>query len=170
MRRTLLTAALLIAPAFAGAPTAPSHAASRLEGTYHLIAKPDLAAGIDLATEGLPFFTRPEAKTRLTSVNPAYRKVALNQKDGVVQIQFDGRKAVEVPLKGGLAWTREDGETFWVTAVSGPDRLQQTYKAKDGERTNEFVLTPAGDLLLKVTVRSHKLGHVLKYQMVYRRA
>ena len=169
MRTALLTAAMLTLPAFAGEPTAPSHATTQLEGTYQLIAKPDLESGIDLATEGLPFFTKPEAKARLASVNPAYRKVALHQKDGVVLIQFDGRKAVEVPLKGGLAWTREDGETFWVTAVSSPDRLQQTYKAKDGERTNEFVLTPSGDLLLKVTVRSHRLGHLLRYQMLYRR-
>ena len=72
-------------------------------------------------------------------------------------------------MKGGLAWTREDGEAFWVTAEADGNHVLQTYKAKDGERTNEFVLTPKGDLLLKVTVRSHKLTNVLKYQMVYRR-
>ena len=129
----------------------------------------DIAWGIGRATEGLPFMARSLAQARLAAVNPVYRKVALEQKENTVRIQFDGRKAVEVPLKGGLAWTREDGEAFWVTAESRQGRIVQTYKAKDGERTNEFVLTPSGDLLLKVTVRSHKLANTLKYQMVYHR-
>lgn len=172
MRPSILAAALLTFSLSAGTPgsqTSLSLLGVKLTGNYQLAAEPDIAAGIDQATEGLPFFTKPLAKARLNSFNPAYRKVALEQKDGAVSIQFDGRQAVEVPLKGGLAWTREDGEAFWVTAVSAQDRLRQTYQAKDGQRTNEFILLPSGDLLLKVTVRSQKLGRVLKYQMVYKR-
>ena len=143
---------------------------SGLQGRYQLVRTPDIDAGIDLVMEGLPFFAKPMANQRLHSVNPAYKRVALEQKKDSVSIQFDGRQPVLVPLKGGLSWTREDGEAFWVTAESHGNRVLQTYKAKDGERTNEFVLTPNGELLLKVTVRSHKLANVLKYQMVYRRS
>jgi len=163
MRFTSYAALALALPLLAQAP-------SNLQGRFQLVRTPDLDGGIDRVTEGLPFFAKPQANQRLHSVNPAYRRVALEQRAGSVSIQFDGRQPVEVPLKGGLAWTREDGEAFWVTAESHGNRVLQTYKAKDGERTNEFVLTPSGDLLLRVTVRSHKLPSVLKYQMVYRRA
>ncbi len=163
MRPIHLAAFVLALPLLAQDPGA-------LPGRYQLVRTPDLDASIDRVTEGLPFFEKPMANHRLRSVNPAYRRVALEQRAGTVSIQFDGRKPVEVPLKGGLAWTREDGEAFWVTAEAHGNRVLQTYKAKDGERTNEFILTPSGDLLLKVTVRSHKLANVLRYQMVYRRA
>jgi hypothetical protein len=162
--RPLILAALL------ALPTLSAQAPEGLPGRYQLVRSPDLDAGIDLAVEGLPFLQKPQALRRLHAVNPAYRRVALERKEGAVAIQFDGRPPVEVPLKGGRAWTREDGEAFWVTAEASGNRVLQTYKAKDGERTNEFVLTPAGDLLLRVTVRSHKLPNILKYQMVYRRS
>lgn len=162
MRHFRFAALILALPVLAQAPAG-------LPGRYQLVRCPDLDAGINQAVEGLPFFQKPLAQQRLHAVNPAYKRVVLEQKAGSVAIQFDGRRAVEVPLKGGLAWTREDGEAFWVTAEADGNHVLQTYKAKDGERTNEFVLTPTGDLLLKVTVRSHKLTNVLKYQMVYRR-
>lgn len=145
-------------------------AAQGLPGQYQLVKAPDLDAGIDLVMEGLPFLQKSHANQRLHSVNPAYRRVALDQRGDAVTIQFDGRQPLQVPLKGGVAWTREDGEAFWVTAESHGNVVRQTYRAKDGERTNEFELTPHGDLVLRVTVRSHKLPGVLKYQMVYRRS
>lgn len=162
MRPVLAVSAFILA----AAPLA----AQGLPGRYQLVQAPDLDAGIDLVMEGLPFFVKPLAHQRLRSVNPAYRRVALEQRGDAVSIQFDGRAPIQVPLKGGVNWTREDGEAFWVTAESHGNLVRQTYHAKDGERTNEFELTPHGDLVLRVTVRSHKLSSVLKYQMVYRRS
>ena len=70
--------------------------------------------------------------------------------------------------RGKAPWTREDGETFWVSVVASPSKIVQTYKAKDGERTNEFTLSPNGQsLVLKVSVRSPKLSKVLNYSLVY---
>lgn len=172
MRFTMLTAALITLSAQAGEPIQRSSAGFNCEsltGTYRLVDQPDLAVGIERVTEGLPFFARPLAKARLTSLNPAYEKVALLQEEKGLRVQFDGRQPLEVPWQGGLAWTREDGEPLWVTAHPTPGRVIQTYRAKDGERINEFMLQPNGDLVLKVTVRSHKLGQALKYQMVYQR-
>ena len=104
----------------------------------------------------------------MADVNPTYRRVVLSQDASAVTIQFDGRQPVRVPLNGGTAWTREDGETFWVSATTAPSKLTQTYKAKDGERTNEFTVSPDGkSMVLKVSVRSPKLSKVLNYSMVY---
>ncbi|MFN8011514.1 MAG: hypothetical protein U0P81_08910 [Holophagaceae bacterium] len=162
MRPALALPAVLVAFAPLGAQGLP--------GQYQLVSAPDLDAGISQVMEGLPFFQKPLAQQRLHSVNPAYRRVTLDRGGEAVTIQFDGRKPLQVPLKGGITWTREDGEAFWVTAESHGNLVRQTYHAKDGERTNEFELTPHGDLVLRVTVRSHKLPSVLKYQMVYRRS
>ena len=137
-------------------------------GVFTLQSSPDLPRGIEQATEGVPFLTRGLAEKRLTDINPAYRRVVLSQDGSAVTIQFDGRQPVRVPLRGGTAWTREDGETFWVSAVASPSKIVQTYKAKDGERTNEFTLSPTGQsLILKVSVRSPKLSKVLHYSLVY---
>ncbi|MBL0311959.1 MAG: hypothetical protein IPP78_04420 [Holophagaceae bacterium] len=166
-------AALLIVPALMAAETtkpAPIavKAFSAPTGTFTLSQTPDLPQGIELAAEGVPFLMRGYAEKRLTDVNPAYRRVVLSHDDSSVSIQFDGRKPVRVPLKGGTAWTREDGETFWVNASASPSQIVQTYKAKDGERINEFTLSPSGEsLLLKVSVRSPRLSKVLYYSLVY---
>ena len=163
-------AALLIVPALMAAETTkPAPASIRAPtGAFVLSQAPDLPQGIEQATEGVPFLVRGMAEKRLADVNPAYRRVVLSHDASSVSIQFDGRKPVRVPLQGGTAWTREDGETFWVNATASPSQIIQTYKAKDGERTNEFTLSPDGEsLLLKVSVRSPKLSKVLYYSLVY---
>ncbi len=168
---TSFTALLLCVPALFAADTAkpmPKNVAPIPAGVFTLQSSPDLPSGIEQATEGVPFLARGLAEKRLVDLNPAYRKVVLSQDASTVTIQFDGRQPVRVPLKGGMAWTREDGETFWVSAVASPSKIVQTYKAKDGERTNEFTLSPNGQsLVLKVSVRSPKLSKVLNYSMVY---
>ncbi|MBL0211312.1 MAG: hypothetical protein IPQ13_10445 [Holophagaceae bacterium] len=163
-------AALLIVPALMATETAkPAPIVLKAPtGTFLLSQTPDLPQGIEQAAEGVPFLMRGFAEKRLSDVNPAYRRVVLSHDATSVSIQFDGRKPVRVPLQGGTAWTREDGETFWVNATASPSQIVQTYKAKDGERTNEFTLSPSGDsLLLKVSVRSPKLSKVLYYSLVY---
>jgi hypothetical protein len=166
-------AALLIVPALMATETAkPAPVALKAPtGTFTLSQTPDLPQGIEQATEGVPFLMKGIAEKRLSDVNPAYRRVVLSHDATSVSIQFDGRKPVRVPLQGGTAWTREDGETFWVNATATPSQIVQTYKAKDGERTNEFTLSPSGEsLLLKVSVRSPKLSKVLYYSLVYNAA
>ena len=163
-------AALLIVPALMAAETTkPTPIAIRAPtGTFTLSQTPDLPQGIEQATEGVPFLIRGLAEKRLADVNPAYRRVVLSHDATTVSIQFDGRQPVRVPLQGGTAWTREDGETFWVNASVSPSKITQTYKARDGERTNEFALSPSGEsLVLKVSVRSPKLSKVLYYSLVY---
>ena len=163
-------AALLIVPALMAAETTkPTPIAIRAPtGTFTLSQTPDLPQGIEQATEGVPFLIRGLAEKRLADVNPAYRRVVLSHDATTVSIQFDGRQPVRVPLQGGTAWTREDGETFWVNASVSPSKIVQTYKAKDGERTNEFTLSPDGNLLLlKVSVRSPRLSKILNYSLVY---
>jgi len=165
-----ILAALLIIPALMAAETT-KHAPIALRaptGTFTLSQTPDLPQGIKQATEGVPFLIKGMVEKRLADVNPTYRSVVLSHDASSVSIQFDGSSPVRVPLKGGTAWTCEHGETFWVYASASPSQIVQTYKAKDGERTNEFTLSPDGNsLLLKVSVRSPKLSKVLYYSLVY---
>jgi hypothetical protein len=166
-------AALLIVPALMAVETTkPAPAVLKSfkapTGTFVLSQTPDLPRGIEQATEGVPFLMKGLAEKRLADVNPAYRRVVLSHDASSVSIQFDGRQPVRVPLQGGTAWTREDGETFWVDASASASQIVQTYKAKDGQRTNEFTLSPSGEsLVLKVSVRSPKLSKVLYYSLVY---
>ena len=72
-----------------------------------------------------------------------------------------------MPADGRTAkWTREDGEVFDVAARWTNDRLVQSFKAADGERTNTFTLGPDGRALdVQVEVKSPQLPEPVRYAL-----
>jgi hypothetical protein len=75
-------------------------------------------------------------------------------------------------LPGGTAspWTREDGDTFMVSAQVSGDQLVQTFKNDEGERTNIFKLGADGkSLTLTATIKSAKLPKPLTYAIQFGR-
>ncbi|HJW08916.1 MAG TPA: hypothetical protein VJ483_04730 [Holophagaceae bacterium] len=154
---------LLVLPALLSHAPLPSVA-----GTWKLASAPDLADGIRRATAGLPNGEQSRMQARLQSVNPIYRELLVKTEGPSLTVAFDQRHPLVMLAGETRTWTREDGQTFFVTAHLDGQRLVQTIKSGDGTRVNEFV--PGGDgrsLTLLVTITSHEVPGVLRYRMLY---
>ena len=159
----------LILPLLLAAPLAAQGSDACL-GTWKLASEPDLPGIIEKATAPMNFITRPIARARLKKTNAAYRQVVITRAGGEYTIQYDHRSPQHMPVSGqSVAWTREDGEKFQISALVEGDNLVQTYKAEDGERINVFHGDGAGGLALGVTVKSPRLPKPVTYTIPYRR-
>ncbi len=140
-------------------------------GAWKLAASPEIAPAILRCTESMSFLTRPIARGRLTKLNPAYQRLSLRRLGEDFELQFDGRPPLRLPADGrAVPWTREDGESFLVSARPEAGRLLQHYQGADGERSNVFRMDPSGKTLsLEVTVKSRKLPAPLVYTLRYAR-
>lgn len=157
----LLTAALVVS-------AAPVQA--QIQGTYRLVSGLDLTRGISQATEELPMFERLYARHRLADVNPLYKTLQLKQTGTGMELTFDRRAPLALQEGRAVSWTREDGEPFSVSLTTRGSRFTQVYKGREGQRTNVFYVSPAGQtVIMDVTVRSHKLAKTLHYHLVYER-
>jgi len=139
-------------------------------GTWTLVSAPDLPGIIEAATAPMNFITRPIARSRLKATNSVYRTVRIEREDGGIAIQYDQRQPQHLPADGRtVQWTREDGQSFLISARMDGDDLVQTYQAEDGQRTNRFHLDPASRVLsLRVTVTSPRLPGPLDYTLTFR--
>ena len=169
-RSTRFTRFLLLGCLVAfGAWPAEPHAMS---GTYKYVPgqSGDVSQAIDKAVEKMNFIKRPIARGRLTKTNVPYQRIRIDLNASEVDIAFDERKPIHLSVDGKpIKWTREDGETFDVSATLDGNKLTQTYKAKDGTRVNVFSLDPDGSLHLHVEVSSPQLPEKVEYALVYRR-
>lgn len=141
-----------------------------LSGTWTLATAPDLAKAIEATVAPMNFVVRPIARSRLAKTNTAYATLRIEQEATEIIIQTDQRAPQHMPADGQpVVWTREDGEKFVISVRRNQDDLVQTFKAKDGERTNVYHLDPATrTLTLSVTVTSPRLPRPLTYALVYR--
>ncbi len=144
---------------------------SALSGTWNQIKADDIAAAINNTVADMNFIKRPIARSRLTKLNPAYKKVAISISDKEVLVKLDEREPIHMPPGGKSApWTREDGEKFSVAAQVSKDQLVQTFKNDEGERTNVFRLSPDGKALtLSATIKSPQLPKPLTYSISFGR-
>lgn len=130
---------------------------------------------IDKAIEAgiakMNFIARPIARSRLKKTNPLYQRIAIAHEGAQISIRYDDAKPVVAPADGTtVKWTRDDGEVFDVSVRSTDAQLQQTFKAEDGQRVNEFSLAPDGILTLKVTLTSPQLPAPVTYTLQYRKS
>ena len=144
---------------------------SAFSGTWNQAKADDIAAAINSTVADMNFIKRPIARSRLTKLNPAYRKVVLAISDKEVLVKFDERDAIHMPPGGQSApWTREDGDKFMVAAQVSRDQLIQTFKNDEGERTNIFKLSPDGrSLTMSATIKSPQLPKPLVYAISFSR-
>lgn len=147
--------------------------AADLRGEYTLdsAASDDVKPVIDRVVASMNFITRPIARSRLAKGTKAAPILALDYDEREIVVTFEPKNPVRMPTSGAsVPWTREDGETFQVTAQWKGAELSQTFKASDGDRTNVFRLDPSGEkLLMQVTLSSPRLPSPVQYTLVYRR-
>lgn len=137
-------------------------------GTWSQLGRVDPGPSIQEAIEHMPFLERSWAQYRLTSVNPLYDKLVIATEGDGLSMQMDNRPALHLSLKQPMPWTREDKETFQVTMKIDGKKMIQTIQGKDGKRTNTFTVGPDGKTLrMAVEVVSHRLGHPVKYEILF---
>ena len=140
-------------------------------GAFVLDRAPDLDKGIQTFVAQASSGQRQRLVQRLKEVDPLYKQVNIAITADAVTLRFDNRAPLTLPLNGQeTAWTRESGEVIRVNARQSLSGILQTYKAVDGERTNEFIMLPDGRLVLSVQVHAAGLAKDLNYSVVYRAA
>jgi hypothetical protein len=162
-------ARLFLVPVLAGLALTAQE--SPLAGTWNQVRADDLAAAIQATVADMNFIKRPIARSRLTKLNPGYKKVVIAISDKEVLVKFDERDAIHMPASGqATPWTREDGDKFMVAAQVSRDQLIQTFRNDEGERTNLFKLSPDGkSLVMTATVKSPQLPKALTYAISFGR-
>ena len=171
MQRFSYLRALLVLLACMTALAAMANDPSGLSGTYGYVPdqSSDVPRAIEKAVEKMSFIKRPIARGRLAKTNTPYQRVRIEMGASEVEITFDDRKPILMPINGRpIKWTRDDGEVFDVSATLDGSKLVQTYKAEDGTRVNAFSKDSSGSLRLEVEVSSPQLPRPLKYVLVYR--
>lgn len=141
-----------------------------LSGTYKYVPEQssDISQAIDVAVEKMNFIKRPIARGRLAKTNAPYQLIRVQMDASDVEITYDNRKPIRMPLDGRpIKWTRDDGEVCDVSARIEGGGLVQTYQAEDGKRVNSFELGADGRLHLKVEVSSPQLPQPMRYELVY---
>jgi hypothetical protein len=132
----------------------------------------EIKKAIDAGVAKVNFMIRSIARSRLTNVNPAYKRVAIEQTSDAITTTYDDRKPVRAPLDGStIKWTREDGEKFDVHVEQKDGQLVQTFKGEDGERINTYQLSPDGNTLtVAVELRSERLPEPVRYALTFARS
>ncbi|HEY6643147.1 hypothetical protein [Povalibacter sp.] len=132
--------------------------------------KAAIIQAIYTAIAKMNFLTRAVARSRLLATNPLYQRIEITNDGSQITVRYDKGRPVVMPADGSeVKWTRDDGEEFNVAARAQGAQLQQTFKAEDGQRLNQFSLSPDGTLTLNVTIESPRLPAPLKYSLTYRR-
>ena len=167
----MMTVALMLAPV--GPTSAQDDARARLQGTFVNEAQsPEvIRTAIEAAVAKMNFVTRPIARGRLKKANLPHRRVEIARTEQEITVTFDSYTPVRMPADGRTAkWTRDDGETFEVSARWNGDSLVQTFKGEDGQRTNTFGLGPdGGGLTVQVEVTSPRLPAPVRYSLTFTR-
>jgi hypothetical protein len=171
-RTSVIALVCLLAAALV--PAAAKAQESSMRGTWTLNrqASDDVTAAINRAVQRMNFITRPIARGRLTRTNAPYQRVQVDYNQEHVTLRFDERAPMTTPSNGTpIQWRREDGEMFALSTEWENGRLEQTFKADDGQRVNVFSVSEDGRTLsMEVTVSSPRLPAPVRYKLVYNRA
>lgn len=127
-----------------------------------------ITRAVDKATDDMGFIVRPIARKRLKEINPAYARILISQTNGEITTDFQGRRYVADSNGKVRRNTDPDGSKVDVTYRLEGNTLHGRYKAKDGEKSIDFVLAPDGRTLdVRVQVASPRLPEPVSYALTY---
>ena len=149
--------------------------AGTIAGTYVLDRKAsdNVEKAIQAAVKDMNFITKPIARGRLNKTNQPYQRVIIATAGANTVITIDSLPPRQAPSNGTpIDWKRPaDGEKMKLSMKWDGGHLVETFKPEDGQRVNEYVLSPDGSTLtMHVTITSPRLPKPLKYNLVYRKA
>ncbi|HYJ80189.1 MAG TPA: hypothetical protein VEW03_11330 [Longimicrobiaceae bacterium] len=174
MRRQRIAPFLCALALAAALPVAAQAQESSMRGTFTLNAQAsdNINQRIEEAVRRMNFVTRPIARGRLRRTNQPYQRVVIAYTPQQVTTTFDQRAAISSPGNGTpIKWTREDGEVLDLSTEWENGKLEQTFRAEDGQRVNTYTISADGNTLtIDVRVTSPRLSAPLTYKMVFNRA
>jgi hypothetical protein len=152
----------------------PSHSQdTAIHGIFNLDAQrsDSIDDAIETAVARMNILLRPFMRSRLRKLNVPYPHLFIEHEAHEVTFAIDSRPPIRTPDDGEpIQWTRDDGEQLVVSTKLGGRILDQTFAAKDGKRVNNYELSPDGkELLMHVTLLSHRFNGPVNYTLVYRR-
>ncbi len=132
----------------------------------------NIEQAIETAVAPMIFPFRYFMRNRLLKLNIPYPNLFIQLPPHEVVFAIDERPPIRTPNDGKpIQWTRDDGEALMVSTKLGKMELDQTFAAKDGKRVNNYELSPDGqELLMHVTLISHRLKGPVSYTLVYHRS
>jgi hypothetical protein len=164
---------LLCSAIFLGSSTLAAAQESGLNGTYILdeTDSDNVNEVIEDAVGNLNPLTQVIARGRLQKLNPVYRRVAINSSPNEISVTVDDQPPLRTPAKGApVAWVGPDGGKVNASMQLAGRRLAQTFTSADGDRVNDYTLSPDGrTLTMQVTETSPRLSQTITYKQVYRR-
>jgi hypothetical protein len=173
MRRfaPLLAAAVV----FVAAPVAARAQAGTIAGTFVLdrAASDNVDKAIASAVKDMNFITRPIARGRLQKTNQPYQQVSIATSGANTVVTIDKLPPRQAPSTGTpVSWTRPaDGEKMKLSMRWDGGHLVETFKPEDGQRVNEYSLSPDGaTLTMHVTVSSPRLPKPVTYKLAFKKA
>ena len=144
------------------------------QGTYAIARdhRAEIEAAIDVSVAKMNALIRSIARKRLRDDNVAYERVRILRSATDIEITFDDRKPIRMPVDGApVQVVNEHGDKSAVTAQTEPARLVQTYKGRDGTRVNTFRWDAEKAVLyLDVHTSSPRLPQPVQYTLEYRPA
>lgn len=163
----------LLALFLISAPRASAQSAA-FEGTFALAEQgsDNIGEAINGAIGDMNFVIRQVARGRLKKTNVPYRKISIAHSQDKITVTTDERDSVATPANGTpVKWKRGDGEVMQVSTEWENGKLEQTFRAEDGQRVNVYSLSGDGNILtMNVVITSPKLPDPLSYTLVYHRA
>jgi hypothetical protein len=132
----------------------------------------NIRTAIDQTVRHMNFIVRGIARGRLTKINPTPHEIHFAKRADTVSVAFDNGNPVVTPLSGDtVKWVNPlTHETDQAHASVAGDTTKQTIVAPDGERENALLFTgDSARLVVRVTVRSHRLPRPLVYTLMFRR-
>lgn len=137
-------------------------------GSWKYASDSGIQAAIDDTVKDMNFIKRPVARGRLKDGNPAYKTIKITSSAQEIVVQLDTRAPIKMPTDGkAVAWTREDGQKFMISAKIEGNKLVQTFKNEEVDRTNTYTLAADRKLTLSVHLKSTKLPKPLTYSIQF---
>jgi hypothetical protein len=145
--------------------------ASDIEGTFFLVPqKSDNVAHIEesILTK-MNVFVRPFARDKITKVAKVHKRVSIALADKEISIIADDYALPPAPTDGStLMYHNREGDVLRLQTRLDGNRLEQTFLADKGSRTNFCELSQDGNTLqMHVVIKSDYFDEPMKYTLVY---
>jgi len=149
----------------------PAARAADIQGTFFLVPeKSDNVAHIEESILAkMNFFVRSFARDKISKVARVHKRVSIALAGKEISIVADDYTLPPVPTDGSiLMYHNREGDVLRLRTRLEGNKLEQTFLADNGSRTNFCELSQDGNTLqMRVMIKSDYFDEPMKYTLVY---
>jgi hypothetical protein len=150
---------------------APAAKAADIQGTFFLVPqKSDNVAHIEESVLAkMNVFVRPFARDKITKVARVHKRVSIALSGKKISIVADDYAFPPAPTDGTiLRYHNREGDVMGLRTRLEGNKLEQTFLADKGSRTNLCELSQDGNTLeMRVVIKSDYFDEPMEYTLVY---